>query len=511
MFKAQSATASTVVINNDLSSIFLTSQRASISSGTGVNTVVILNSLNNNTFSTSNTTYGENSVFSIAPHGTFVPTSLPNGSPPYSSITTNGTFQPSLGNGFTYQLCVTNGKGFGQYREATYDSATRTLTLTEDWDIIPDSTSIIAASSFVEDVILWNNSLSGHPDRVAGVFDGASRGIQLYTCSKNIFIENNSFNDFREAVCLWGASLNAVQDPQWNVQIRNNTATDCVRFYLLWTCVNQDGSAAINSNSNGFNLIHFSNNVIGELAENTPSQYDTAPIGSLVNTVSQTSSFGGNGFVFENNEIQGVVRGFQIDEEATFLNILVKNNSFSFWSKGGSPQFAIASNSATDVMVIDNSFNGFENNYSGTGESSLYVPNRVIYLTSNDTIVPVELEIANTGISSNTFSIVSESSWITPVQRSITLNPEEYATITLHINREAVNTGLNYGQVKIIGSTQYVTIEFLAPLQITGGDEGIVCERDNNRSRIMWVQVKDAYVPAVTVCQTNLYYAYINS
>ena len=104
-------------------------------------------------------------------------------------------FQASKGDVVT----ITSGKGQSQYRVITKVSKA-TITLSEPWGVIPDSTSKILITNGFRDLAINKNKFDGYANYLQN--PGATTGIQVYGNTHNLYYTNNDIKNVPEGICI---------------------------------------------------------------------------------------------------------------------------------------------------------------------------------------------------------------------------------------------------------------------------------------------------------------------
>ena len=96
-------------------------------------------------------------------------------------------------------VVITKGKGVGQYRYVTgYKS--QKVTLSEKWDIVPDSTSRVMIFNSFSNFAIHNNKIDGFVNHNEAYT--ATCGVQAYGSIVNCFITKNEFRNMAYGTCI---------------------------------------------------------------------------------------------------------------------------------------------------------------------------------------------------------------------------------------------------------------------------------------------------------------------
>ena len=101
---------------------------------------------------------------------------------------------------------IVSGTGVTQYRFVESVKG-KTITFTEDWDIIPDETSTILVTNGFYNVAIHNNKISGYANYATDW--GATCGVQVYGNIHNAYLTENEFKSMCVGVCLTSHYENA--------------------------------------------------------------------------------------------------------------------------------------------------------------------------------------------------------------------------------------------------------------------------------------------------------------
>jgi hypothetical protein len=109
-------------------------------------------------------------------------------------------------------LVIVDGTGLGQIRTIdTVDAASSTFTITEPWDIIPDTTSVFAYIIPLEQVTFWNNTIQD-----------CTQGLWLYGNQYDSVAADNTSIDSRGSF-IYSVRANGYFSPSYFVRIARNT------------------------------------------------------------------------------------------------------------------------------------------------------------------------------------------------------------------------------------------------------------------------------------------------
>ena len=185
-----------------------------------------------------------------------------------------------------------------------------TYTIYDDWNVQPDSSSVIVANKNVSNAVIYGNSLDGLSDyntRITGT------GVMAYFGATNLIVDNNNFNEMNQGVGLFsGADIfNEDNNPINFTQVNNNTFTNLLEGVTIKTSGLKGKSALGNVVSNNkFN--------------NVQSVFSINP----KNSSPSNSSLSANMNVFEENSL-GSGKVSVTQGEGKIKNTIFLNNTSS--------------------------------------------------------------------------------------------------------------------------------------------------------------------------------------
>lgn len=167
-----------------------------------------------------------------------------------TSITVNA---PSSTVNDQYYLSIVGGKGIGQSRQVQSLNQS-TYTIYDNWNVQPDSSSVIVANRNVSNAVVYGNTLDGLSDY--NTRQTASLGVETYFGSNNLIIDNNSFNQLGAGVVLMSGFVQTDNNPVNFTQVSNNAFTNIGSGVNIGTSGNKGTSSIGNSiHNNSFNNV----------------------------------------------------------------------------------------------------------------------------------------------------------------------------------------------------------------------------------------------------------------
>lgn len=131
---------------------------------------------------------------------------------------------------------IVSGTGVSQYRFVKAVKG-KTITFSEDWDIIPDETSVVLVTNGFYNVAIHGNKISGYANYASDW--GATCGVQVYGNIHNAYLTSNDLKSMCVGICLTShyentGDVSATNGVYW-VIVDNNQISDVaegVRFRL---------------------------------------------------------------------------------------------------------------------------------------------------------------------------------------------------------------------------------------------------------------------------------------
>ena len=147
-----------------------------------------------------------------------------------------------------YFLSIVGGKGIGQTRQVeSFDDLTNTYELIEDWNVIPDESSVIVANQIISQAVAYGNSFDGTTSAYQSPTHVASAGLQTYYGATDLIIDNNTFHELRQAVNLWSGWYDTDTMPVYFTQVTNNTFQDDLIGIMYPLISGEQGTAILGS------------------------------------------------------------------------------------------------------------------------------------------------------------------------------------------------------------------------------------------------------------------------
>lgn len=149
-----------------------------------------------------------------------------------SATSNTVTFSSAVDSGLDGLVAVVvEGTGLGQSRLVSGIGGS-TITVSSNWNVEPDTDSVVMVGKYSRRNIVYNNSFDGRERSVTNATHIANAGIEAYGGCVDLVAESNTFHQIRQGVYNW--SLVSEVDSDWVVQPNyfnlylNNTFTNCM-------------------------------------------------------------------------------------------------------------------------------------------------------------------------------------------------------------------------------------------------------------------------------------------
>ena len=376
-----------------------------------------------------------------------------------TTVTFNDNSAPDVEGG-ARSIMVLNGKGIGQARHITSFSrsgSSITITFTPALNVVPNTQSRVGYGGWWNNIVIYRNNQSGRDD----IFDRytAQCAVQFFGGAYNINIDNNTYNHLRAGIQFWTISEN------------NNWRTTGASYFSLvkdntFTNV-ENGAVAAIIHDDG---VTYKGTVpiIGILIRNN-SIIDN--LGGVVNSAIYGSDALCDMLLWEHNSVTNIPNAIG-KSSADAKNQLYYKNTLNRGSAPFSGSYGVDFSQGINPAFNGNSYNNFETVYSGTSpEAILEVGYRLFELTSSGSDVTANLNIANVGTSTLTWTASDDANWLTLSSTSDSIIAEGNSNTTITCNPSGLTMGNTYtASITITGSsqTQIVTVQFTV-----GGESGV--------------------------------------
>ena len=205
-----------------------------------------------------------------------------------------------------YSLSIVGGKGMGQTRQVESLNQS-TYTIYGNWNVQPDSSSVIVANKQINNAVVYGNSLDGLSDY--NTRQTASAGVQTYFGANNLIIDNNAFNQLGTGIRLWSGWEPTDNNPINFSRISNNAFTN-----------NSGGIDVPTSGQKGTAIL--GNSIRNNNFNNVDSVFSVFPVNDSGNNPFPIANMN----VFENNALG--TGGVSIDQgNGNIQNTIFLNNT----------------------------------------------------------------------------------------------------------------------------------------------------------------------------------------
>ncbi|HEY3377418.1 MAG TPA: LamG-like jellyroll fold domain-containing protein, partial [Armatimonadota bacterium] len=405
---------------------------------------------------------------------------------PTAATSTTVTFSDLVTDYTNYEAVIVQGKGLGQHRTITgWNSGTKTITLGNAWNVIPDATSALNIQRVSMRTVIYHNTFDGVSPLVD---DPSMQGIVTGAGCLDIVADFNTLSDLRYGINTGASAKTDVENkfrlpipgintgsgaksgvdanltlPTYFNLFTRNTITN--NKYAIYSSVTSFGSAGVDGGTALLGQVFRGNTII------TPT----------VSALQLVSSWNGAGEAMQCNIYEGNT-GTNIPvavdctpgtNNALIDNTLFYKNNFDRGTAAllGSKGINFAAGQAPDLR--ENRWTNFATTYAGTLPGAiLEVPARVLELTAatDGTSPTTMLSIWNAGTASQAWSATKSAAWLTLSLTSGALATENSsANVTVTGNPTGLAPGTYTDVITVTGAsqTQKVTVLFnvTAPAQ----------------------------------------------
>ncbi len=344
---------------------------------------------------------------------------------------------------------IVDGKGMGQTRLVT-GHAGSTLTLDEDWNVIPDTGSLIIVGECAYRMVAYDNIFNGGGERCLDPkrFVG-NPAVQPYGMASDWIVDGNTMTDLRIGIAdyLWVEPLGShhTVTPNYFNYYANNTISNC--YHGIWRNLRlADTATQIYEDAHSLGTMFRNNSIEGSLhraidCEQLPGSH-TIPADIIHLTVFD------NNTVFSNED-------FFYGREGFFNQVWVGNQIDS--ANGGTGLTHLNESS----ILRNNIWNGFDSNY-GVDSSGpiLGLPTKVVDETAT------EIPILNCGTDPLAWSARTDANWVNlTVDGGSVFDENSTGMLTFKVDASAVPEGETKAVITVssdAGQEQQMTVEYSA-------------------------------------------------
>ena len=143
-------------------------------------------------------------------------------------------------------VTIVQGKGVTQWRYVKSVKG-KTITLSEPWDIVPDSTSTVMITGCFDNIAIYNNNFDCFKNYNEGSHT-ATCGVQVYGNTHNLFIKKNTFKNMNQGVCITSHYMTDKDEENgvyWSYFDDNTISEVACGFDLKLAAITKSGSGTI--------------------------------------------------------------------------------------------------------------------------------------------------------------------------------------------------------------------------------------------------------------------------
>ncbi len=363
----------------------------------------------------------------------------------------NGTITGATSNTITFnpgatppatnmRVVITGGKGLGQVRQvASYDGGTYTTTVTQPWNVIPDTTSTVLLVRTFDKIAVYDNYFDGTQLAVDQTAHVANSGVNTFYGGINFVVDNNYFHEMRSGV-VWtpggGTSESAVNYSQY---VANNTFD-----YVRWA-----------TSVSGGTMAHGETQLLNVFRDNV-----------VINKVADVAFKTGKAVlnVYDSNQVLSAHKGFLFSSAASD-NIILYNNTL----EQGDSEYAASvginfGSGAGSLFMQGNSWTGFQTSISGTAPgATVELPRRVVVAdVAAGASTQVEIPLWNAGLANLGWSITDDAAWLGVAPSSGSLSDQSAPQgLTLTCDAASLTNGSYTGTITVTDGSQTMKVTVL--------------------------------------------------
>ena len=337
-------------------------------------------------------------------------------------------------------IAIVGGKGLGQYREVTAtDLGANTVTMNREWNVLPDSNSILDIGTFPVRHVVYESYFDGVERAVTSDMPSTA-GIMTYGAQFDMVAQSNTFHQLKHGISTWSVS---------------NTLPDGSTYSIRPNYFNLYFDNTLHRNRRAID------NQIAFFQGKIPDEWDVSILGNVWrnNSISNTTEYAlryrvwDDDFEFDLNVWDG---NLTEDWATTHIgkdsneSILVLNNQVwvgnEFNSDGSGTGFTQTTNHTP--ALHGNTWTGFGTTYGGSTNAILELPTRIIPALAVTNHIPVW----NSGTAPLTWNASESSAWLSLISSSGTVADEnDEGTLSFTIN---TNTMSGEATITVIGNSQ---------------------------------------------------------
>ncbi len=347
---------------------------------------------------------------------------------------------------------IISGKGFGQSREvSTVNTATGTATITEDWLVQPDSSSVVMIGYFYSHFAVYGNMFDGVA-RTLGTDtrSTASAGVSFYGGFHNSVVAGNTMKEIETAMYNWslvedvGGTASRTVQPNYFNQFVDNHIESC-----MYGMSDQVYGGSLGDVTTGDVAIY------GTVWRNNSFDQVT---GSFLRTSGDNLNLYVKMIVYDQNTANSASTGlgYSIAD-----HLVLTGNEIQGSGSG------LTLNVAGHIPVLyENEFSGFSSRYTGNLPGAiLEVPVRVVEVSEDSATTAVE--VRNSGTDTLNWSASTDSSWLNITTASGAIDSEQgEAELAFEVDAAPADGAEAVVEVVADGQVQQMTVIYTADASI---------------------------------------------
>jgi hypothetical protein len=257
---------------------------------------------------------------------------------------------------------ITAGKGLGQYRQITGWDGDKTITVSPNWNVTPDASSVVLVEAGTARWTIYHNTLDGKSHYTSAY--SAMTAIEPYGGCYDWIGDRNTITNMRTALFITAvqdfvSAKNRIHPCFFNLYC-NNVIQAC--YSGIYVGCGSTGSSVVDPGV-GFIGTVFRNNVLTDIvtvgaAETTYQSTGPSALGYPLDMT-----------IFEHNLFTNVPQGFDCDVDGATRakNTVLYKNVFNLGTAAFPKSFGIKFSTATIAPVFgENTWTGFATPSTGT-------------------------------------------------------------------------------------------------------------------------------------------------
>jgi hypothetical protein len=360
-----------------------------------------------------------------------------------------------LNDGAVYDAVIVSGKGIGQRRLITgWDASTKTITVSPDWNVVPDTTSRIDCGFFMDQCAIYGNTLDGKSQYLQNWT--ASAAIEPFGGCFDFIAASNTITDVRYGISSWTLANDG--QPLWPTYFNlyvDNYIDNCIEGLQAVGY----GYSSMGDLGTGYLGNVFRGNTVNNASYDSVNSWGGLAIAlQEINPASSGYSWGYT--VFEHNGGANMKGAIGVNQSGRWLDSTVNyKNSFDRGTAPLTGSVGVDFGSANrNPALRENTWSNFATTYSGTVPGAvLELPSRYITASgySGSSSVTAALPVWNSGSSSLSWTASDDAAWLTLSATSGSVaNENSSSNITLTCNPASLQPGTYTATVTVTSGSQ---------------------------------------------------------